>query len=189
MVTGVPVTRPVTPPAPPFDVFAPRPALGAGQRARRRRAVPAVVPGLRRTADELATATEPGPTGQSARCAYQRRRRIGRAATGTMRTAQQVLSADEPAGSTEFKGLPRRVRQANLAPQLRASAAAAAAASRKRLVFPGQPRHRWRTCATRCPPCSAAGSRAGHRRNGTRRAERMETNQRYPVEPARLAAR
>jgi hypothetical protein len=36
---------------------------------------------------------------------------------------------DEPAGSTEFKGLPRRVRQANLAPQLRASAAAAASAA------------------------------------------------------------
>lgn len=35
---------------------------------------------------------------------------------------------DEPAGSTEFKGLPRRVRQANLAPELRASAKAAASA-------------------------------------------------------------
>jgi hypothetical protein len=35
----------------------------------------------------------------------------------------------EPDGSTEFNGLPRRVRQANLAPQLRASAAAAATAS------------------------------------------------------------
>jgi hypothetical protein len=34
----------------------------------------------------------------------------------------------EPDGSTEFKGLPRRVRQANLAPQLRTSAAAAASA-------------------------------------------------------------
>jgi hypothetical protein len=36
---------------------------------------------------------------------------------------------DESAGNPEFKGLPRRVRQANLAPQLRASAKAVAATS------------------------------------------------------------
>jgi hypothetical protein len=43
---------------------------------------------------------------------------------------------DEPTGNSEFKGLPRRVRQANLAPQLRASAAAAAAASSQEAGVP-----------------------------------------------------
>jgi hypothetical protein len=42
----------------------------------------------------------------------------------------------EPDGSAEFKGLPRRVRQANLAPQLRASTAQAAAASAQEASVP-----------------------------------------------------
>ncbi len=47
--------------------------------------------------------------------------------TGTTGTVPGVTKAGSPAGSgtSDFKGLPRRVRQANLAPQLRASAAAA----------------------------------------------------------------
>src|SRR5215472_7658938 len=37
------------------------------------------------------------------------------------------------------------------------------------------------TCGTHCPPCSAAGSKAVHSRNLTRKTEQMETNYSYPV--------
>jgi signal transduction histidine kinase len=103
VVTGVPVTRPVAPPAPPFDVFAPR-----------RRAEPGSGP------------ADGAPYPQS----YPEFG--GRAADdspfGNNADSSASSLTDEPASSTEFKGLPRRVRQANLAPELRASAKAAASA-------------------------------------------------------------
>jgi len=100
VVTGVPV-RPVTPPTPAFDVFAPR-----------RRSQPGSVP-----ADDA-------PYPQS----YQDRTDPSSADDGGHGPDDGDGVADEPADGTEFNGLPRRVRQANLAPQLRASAAAAAGA-------------------------------------------------------------
>jgi signal transduction histidine kinase len=103
VVTGVPVGRPVTPPAPPFDVFAPR-----------RRSEPGDVP----AADAPYPQSYPDFGGQAA----------DDSSYGNNADSPASSLVDEPDGSTEFKGLPRRVRQANLAPELRASAKAAASA-------------------------------------------------------------
>ena len=103
VVTGVPVSRPVTPPPPPFDVFAPRRRSEPGSMPAAAAPYPQSYPDFGgRAADE-------SPVGNNA-------------------DSSASSLTDEPAGSTEFKGLPRRVRQANLAPELRASAKAAASA-------------------------------------------------------------
>ena len=103
VVTGVPVTRPVTPSAPPFDVFAPR-----------RRSEPGSGP----AADGPYPQSYPDFGGRAA----------DDSPSGNNTDSSASSLTDEPADSTEFKGLPRRVRQANLAPELRASAKAAASA-------------------------------------------------------------
>jgi hypothetical protein len=104
VVTGVPVSRPVTPPDPPFDVFTPR-----------RRSEPGSVPAA---ADAAYPQSYPDFGGRAA----------DDSPYGNNADSSASSVVDEPAGSTEFKGLPRRVRQANLAPELRASAKAAASA-------------------------------------------------------------
>jgi signal transduction histidine kinase len=146
VVTGVPVTRPVTPVSPPFDVFAPRrrpeagsvPAAGApypqsypdfgGQAADDSPFAnpfggdPAAA-GYQETGTSRESAVYPADPSSAGDDAYGY---DGGHASNTNSSESSLM--DEPAGSTEFKGLPRRVRQANLAPQLRASAAAAASA-------------------------------------------------------------
>jgi signal transduction histidine kinase len=103
VVTSVPVSRPVTPPPPPFDVFAPRRRSEPGS-------MPAAdVPYPQSYPDFGGRVADDSPVGNNA-------------------DSSASSLTDEPASSTEFKGLPRRVRQANLAPELRASAKAAASA-------------------------------------------------------------
>jgi signal transduction histidine kinase len=118
VVTGVPVTRQTAsqaPQGPPFDVFTP----------------------IRRSGPDDA------PSGGTYETAYPDYGAAGRSLgtdssgnTGTLANfepfgnnvaADQSYRQGEPAGgdALDSKGLPRRVRQANLAPQLRASAAAA----------------------------------------------------------------
>ena len=119
VVTGVPVTRLVTPPDPPFDVFAPR-----------RRSEPGSVP----AADAPDPQSYPDDTHRESAIYQASPSSAGDSAYGydggygNNADSSASTLMDEPAGSTEFKGLPRRVRQANLAPELRASAAAAASA-------------------------------------------------------------
>jgi signal transduction histidine kinase len=144
VVTGVPVARPAAPAATPFDVFTPL-----------RRSTPGV-PGADapypqsypdfggQAADDTSYVS---PYSNPAAAGYQE---AGTSREGVAYQDSPFAGDDggsghdagygdnagssgssvpgEPAGSTEFKGLPRRVRQANLAPQLRASAAAAASA-------------------------------------------------------------
>jgi signal transduction histidine kinase len=160
VVTGVPVTRPVPPSTPPFDVFAPR-----------RRSEPGSVP----AADAPHPQSYPDFGGPAAdNSPYGNRDGYAPAAAGYQEAASHLDAAsplegtiypaspssagdgaygndgghgnhadssasspmDEGAGSTEFKGLPRRVRQASLAPQLRASAKAAAAANSQEAGVP-----------------------------------------------------
>ena len=121
VVTGVPVTKPVTPPTPSFDVFAPR-----------RRSEPGSVP----AADAPYPQSYPdfGGQGSPSSASDGAYGHDGGYGNNTDGSASSLM--DEAAGGTEFKGLPRRVRQANLAPQLRASASAAAAASAQEAGVP-----------------------------------------------------
>ena len=107
VVTGVPVNRSGGPAAPLFDVFTP---LHRGERDTGPTPLPA-----------------PGAGGpQPPYGAPYRQPPYGDGNTGGDGAGYQ--QADTNGGGTEeYKGLPRRVRQANLAPQLRSSAAAGSA--------------------------------------------------------------
>jgi hypothetical protein len=144
VVTGVPV-RPVTPP--PFDVFAPRRRSEPGSAPAADTPYPQSYPDF--GAQQAGDASYGIPYGDvPAAAGYQeagtpREGAVYRTSPppagggasghdgGYGNDADSSVSSlmDEPAGDPEFKGLPRRVRQANLAPQLRASAKAAAAAA------------------------------------------------------------
>jgi hypothetical protein len=133
VVTGVPV-RPATPATAPFDVFTPL-----------RRSAPGSAPG----ADAPYAQSYPDFGGPAADDTSYVSPYSGPATTdyqdaqsgagdggsgfddgwGNGPDGSGSSLAGEPAGSTEFKGLPRRVRQANLAPQLRASATPSAASA------------------------------------------------------------
>jgi Histidine kinase-, DNA gyrase B-, and HSP90-like ATPase len=143
VVTGVPVTRPVTPPAPPFDVFAPRRRSEPGSVPADGAPYPQSYPdfGGRAAGDspyrssyEGGTASVDYPEAGAPResAVFQAGPPSAGGASGSdggygnNAGGSASSLSDETAGSAEFKGLPRRVRQANLAPQLRASAAAAA---------------------------------------------------------------
>jgi hypothetical protein len=131
----VPVGRPFTLPEPEFDVFTPirraeqdgPAAADAGQPYPDFGGEPtdsyvspySSAPGASAYQDNAAA----GADG-----AYQETGSYGNeAAFGNNGISDDSYQPVEPA-SEDFKGLPRRVRQANLAPQLRSSAAAAAAA-------------------------------------------------------------
>jgi len=147
VVTGVPVGRPTSVPEPEFDVFTPirRPEQdGPAADA----AAPQPYPDFGGKATDAYVSPYSNATGASAyegdvaayqgdSAPYQDNGASG--ANGTYRepelygnegafgnngNSDDNYANGEPAGS-DFKGLPRRVRQANLAPQLRASAAAA----------------------------------------------------------------
>jgi len=120
VVTGVPVTRPGAPQAPPFDVFTPlhRSEQGGGP-----------APG---TGGAPYAQSYPDPrTGTSgAQPSYgpgYGQPTAGQPAYGDGNIhgdGPGVQQADPGGGDTDYKGLPRRVRQASLAPQLRSSASA-----------------------------------------------------------------
>ncbi len=159
VVTGVPVTRPVAPSTPPFDVFAPRrrpepdSAPGAGApypqsypdfgaaaadnspNGNRDGSVPAAAgypgAGPLEAASPIEGAIYPASPPSAGDSAYGYD-----GGYGNYGDSSASSPMDEPADSTEFKGLPRRVRQASLAPQLRASAKAAAAANSQEAGVP-----------------------------------------------------
>jgi len=151
VVTGVPVTRPATPAAAPFDVFTPlrRPEPGSvpgadapypqsyqdfGGRAADDTSYVSPYSGATTAGYQEAETSREDPSYQDA----QFRADDGESGydgdfgnnTGSSGSSLMGESAD----STEFKGLPRRVRQANLAPQLRASATQAAASAQEASV-------------------------------------------------------
>jgi hypothetical protein len=150
VVTGVPVGRPLPPPAEDFDVFTPirrteqdRPPAPEGGYQQRypdfggQGADPYVSPysgAPEATAYQGENAAQPGAVGayegggnSGGNGPYGESGSYGNdAAFGNNGDSPESSESGENAGSgtDDFKGLPRRVRQANLAPQLRASAAA-----------------------------------------------------------------
>jgi hypothetical protein len=145
-VTGVPVGRPTTPPAPGFDVFTPIRRPEQDGSAAPDAAHPQAYPDFSvQSADPYASPygnsdTPETPAYQEGGAAYQGNGNQGDngsyeesgtygndTAFGNNADSSGSYENGEPVGSgtNDFKGLPRRVRQANLAPQLRASAAAA----------------------------------------------------------------
>jgi len=146
VVTGVPVGRPTTPPAPGFDVFTPIRRPEQDGPAAPDAAYPQAYPDFSSqsakpyaspygNSDALET-----PVYQESGTAYQGDENHGGNGTygesgtygndtafGNNADSSGSYESGESAGSgtDDFKGLPRRVRQANLAPQLRASAVAA----------------------------------------------------------------
>ena len=126
VVTGVPVTRPGGPEAPPFDVFTPLHRSEQGG---------AAAPGAG-DAPYAQSYADPRSGTSGSQPAY--RTGYGQPSTGQPSTGQPTygdvhnhgdgpgVQQAEPAGSDsgDYKGLPRRVRQASLAPQLRSSTGA-----------------------------------------------------------------
>ncbi|MGH3296700.1 MAG: hypothetical protein ACRDP7_33395, partial [Trebonia sp.] len=139
VVTGVPVGRPTTVPEPEFDVFTPIRRADQDGPAGTDAAQPYPDFGGEATDSYLSPYSDAprasayqaggapyqdiGAVGGNA--AYQESASYGNeAAFGNNGISDDSYETGEPA-SEDFKGLPRRVRQANLAPQLRSSAAAA----------------------------------------------------------------
>jgi hypothetical protein len=124
VVTGVPVTRPGAPEAPPFDVFTPLHRSEQGG---------AAAPGTGDAPDApyAQSYAEPRPGTSDPQPSYGPG--YGQPAAGQPAYSDGNLHGDGPgvqqahpggSGDTDYKGLPRRVRQASLAPQLRGSTAA-----------------------------------------------------------------
>ena len=121
VVTDVPVTRPGAPEAPPFDVFTPLHRSEQGGAA-----APGTgdAPYPQSYADPRTGTSDP-PTSHGPG--------YGQPAAGQPAYGDGNIHGDGPgvqqadpggSGDTDYKGLPRRVRQASLAPQLRSSTAA-----------------------------------------------------------------
>jgi hypothetical protein len=121
VVTGVPVTRPGAPEAPPFDVFTPLHRSEQGGVA-----APGTgdAPYAQSYADPRTGTSDPQPSYGPG---------YGQPAAGQPAYGDGNIHGDGPgvqqagpggSGDTDYKGLPRRVRQASLAPQLRSSTAA-----------------------------------------------------------------
>jgi hypothetical protein len=148
VVTGVPVTRPVAPPTPPFDVFTPLRRAEPGSGPAADAPYPQSYPDFGGAADD--NSAYGNRDGYASEAASPLEGAIYSASPSSAGDGAYGYDGDhgnnadssassptgEPDGSTEFKGLPRRVRQANLAPQLRASAAAAAAANSQEAGVP-----------------------------------------------------
>jgi signal transduction histidine kinase len=126
VVTGVPVTRPGAPEPPPFDVFTPLHRSEQGG---------ATAPGAG-DAPYAQSYADPRTGASGSQPAYDTgygQPSTGRASTGQPAYGDVHKDGDGPgvqqaepddSGSGDYKGLPRRVRQASLAPQLRTSTAA-----------------------------------------------------------------
>jgi signal transduction histidine kinase len=145
VVTGVPVGKPTTAPIPEFDVFTPIPRSGQGGSPAIDAALPQSYPDFGGPAADGYVSPYSNAPGDNRRreehSVHQNSAAPGgdsgvHEGTGTYRSeAASGNSADSGgsnesgdssgSGAGEINGLPRRVRQANLAPQLRASAAAA----------------------------------------------------------------
>jgi hypothetical protein len=125
VVTDVPVTRPGAPEGPPFDVFTPLHRSEQGGAA-----APGTgdAPYAQSYADPRTGTSNPQPSyGPGPGPGY------GQPAAGQPAYGDGNIHGDGPgvqqagpggSGDTDYKGLPRRVRQASLAPQLRSSTAA-----------------------------------------------------------------
>ena len=127
MVTGVPVTRPGAPEAPPFDVFTPLHRSEQG-------GVAAPGTGDAPYAQSYAdSAHRDLPSAQPSYGPGYGQPTAGQPTAGQPAYGDGNIHGDGPGvqqagpgggGDTDYKGLPRRVRQASLAPQLRSSTAA-----------------------------------------------------------------
>ncbi|HJZ08053.1 MAG TPA: hypothetical protein VJ283_08220, partial [Trebonia sp.] len=124
VVTDVPVTRPGAPEAPPFDVFTPLHRSEQGG---------AAAPG---TGDAPYPQSYADPRTGTSAAQPSYGPGYGQPAAGQPAYGDGHIHGDGPgvqqagpggSGDTDYKGLPRRVRQASLAPQLRSSTAAASA--------------------------------------------------------------
>jgi signal transduction histidine kinase len=141
VVTGVPVGRPTIVPEPEFDVFTPIRRTDQDGPAAADAAPPQAYPDFGGGATDgyvspyssapAASAYQgDGPPFQdsgvaAASGAYERTESYGNEASFGNNGISDDSYQNGESASGDFKGLPRRVRQANLAPQLRASAAAA----------------------------------------------------------------
>ena len=144
-MTGVPVGRPTTVRIPEFDVFTPIRRAEQDGSAAADAAYPQAYPDLGSPgADSYAspygnapeaTAYQEDSTAYQGNAAYGESGSYGESGTygdevayGNQGDSSGSYEGGDPDGSgaSDFKGLPRRVRQASLAPQLRASAAASA---------------------------------------------------------------
>jgi signal transduction histidine kinase len=140
VVTGVPVTRPTAPPGPSFDVFTPLRRSEQGADGPPYDAIPSdAIPGgadpggavdapYAESYQDPFAGSSPAP-GSYAEAAYaetsQAETSYGGGSYGNNADdGDGYQQGDLTGGSGDYKGLPRRVRQANLAPELRSSAAA-----------------------------------------------------------------
>ena len=113
VVTGVPVGRPGTPPATPFDVFTPI-------RRDEQNDIPAATPAISAApAGAPYARTYPDFVGSPGESGYGNLYDGGNNAP-----VEDGYEAGDSTVGEDYKGLPRRVRQASLAPQLRSSAKA-----------------------------------------------------------------
>jgi signal transduction histidine kinase len=121
VVTGVPVSRPTAPPASAFDVFTPirRPEQDGIPPA-----TPATPATLASPADAPYARPYPDFGGSPADSGYENF--YDRGDGGNSGPGDDGYQSGDSGVGEDYKGLPRRVRQANLAPQLRASNAASA---------------------------------------------------------------
>jgi hypothetical protein len=110
VVTGVPVSRAVVPPDSPFDVFTPL------RRGDQDDAAPPIPPGGPVNAPYAGSYPDYGST-SPARSPYPEGNGNNGGNGGDHADGEAASGVAE-----DYKGLPRRVRQANLAPQLRSSA-------------------------------------------------------------------
>ena len=129
MVTGVPVGRPAPPPAAPFDVFTPMHRSEQDAPAPADAGLPAGVSRLRRRGPrprprQRVTAAARTAAADLYDDSYQGDG-FG-ASVGNNGAADGGYPGGDADGGSDLTGLPRRVRQASLAPELRASGGAAA---------------------------------------------------------------
>jgi signal transduction histidine kinase len=131
VVTGVPVTRPTAPPGSSFDVFTPLHRSEQDAGGPPGDAVPGDAPYAESYQDPFAgssPAQEPYAEAVYAEATYAETSRAetsygGGSYRNNTGDGDGYQQEDITGGSAEYKGLPRRVRQANLAPELRSSAA------------------------------------------------------------------
>jgi hypothetical protein len=135
VVTGVPVTRPTAPPGSSFDVFTPLHRSEQDAGGPPGDAVSGDAPYAESYRDPFAgSSPAQGPYAETtyAETTYAETSRAETSYGGGSYGndtgdgdgyQQEDLTGGPAEGSVEYKGLPRRVRQANLAPELRSSAA------------------------------------------------------------------
>ena len=161
VVTGVPVSRAAAPPADPFDVFTP---------LRRSEPDGAAPPGGPANAPYAGLSWLWRRPARSVLVSRRERRERWRQRRGLRRWRgrEQRCGGLQGAAAPRASGQPR-------------SAASLHRAGYRSAGIPPAATPSLSTCGTRCRPCSAAGSKAGHSRNRTRKAASMGTNHHYPA--------